>query len=603
MELEKIATNAVETSIVKTDRLTSFISRGDKEPCWDGNIYIHESKLHTKKNLKKVATQVKGKAVTKKQVADTISYRISRDDLVAYMMNGGTMFFVVYIDKSTGDSLQIYYTELLPIKIKEILKKEQKSYEVRFVKFPEDNDEKTALFLKFYDDAQRQASFAGKQLPTIEELEAKGILESLTFHCTGYGDYQTPQSVPKIMDGKSLSIYANVKGGSCPIPVEYMEEIHYVTMSARNISSITVEGVEYYKGFNEITTAESIEWRIGSCVKLVFPNSGDKSLQTPPTISLKVQGKLKERIAGIEFINAIIKHKKFYIGEVEIPAAFPESELGKICANKFPCILNGYKRIQSLLDQMNVKKDLDIEKCDDSDYDKLNLLIAAICDRKPVREGPQNSDKLQEFKIANLLLAVVYLNRTGGGYYIVDYFGTHFEAFYAPVGSKPIPVSQFVVMKPEHYLRFDNLNLKTIIEDYKRMEVCENHIADANNAMLCMLKAYDKKNVPELLDAARQMSDWIQEYPMLLAKEITTLNRMQIALRERPLTYQEKAEIYAIMAYTSDPIVKMGGLVLLDEQTEACAIMRNLEIDKQEQFKEYPIYRFYRDDEEDTNNG
>lgn len=102
MELEKIATNAVETSIVKTDRLTSFISRGDKEPCWDGNIYIHESKLHTKKNLKKVATQVKGKAVTKKQVADTISYRISRDDLVAYMMNGGTMFFVVYIDRSTG---------------------------------------------------------------------------------------------------------------------------------------------------------------------------------------------------------------------------------------------------------------------------------------------------------------------------------------------------------------------------------------------------------------------------------------------------------------------------------------------------------------------
>ena len=64
MELEKIATNAVETSIVKTDRLTSFISRGDKEPCWDGNIYIHESKNHNKRNIKKVSTQIKGKAVT-----------------------------------------------------------------------------------------------------------------------------------------------------------------------------------------------------------------------------------------------------------------------------------------------------------------------------------------------------------------------------------------------------------------------------------------------------------------------------------------------------------------------------------------------------------
>jgi len=122
MELEKIATNAVETSIVKTDRLTSFISRGDKEPCWDGNIYIHESKLHNKKNIKKVSTQVKGKAATPDQVADEIKYRISHDDLTAYMMNGGTMFFVVYINKDTGDPLQIYYTELLPIKIKEILR-------------------------------------------------------------------------------------------------------------------------------------------------------------------------------------------------------------------------------------------------------------------------------------------------------------------------------------------------------------------------------------------------------------------------------------------------------------------------------------------------
>lgn len=72
MELEKIATNAVETSIVKTDRLTSFISRGDKEPCWDGNIYIHESKNHNKRNIKKVSTQIKGKAVTPDQVGNTI---------------------------------------------------------------------------------------------------------------------------------------------------------------------------------------------------------------------------------------------------------------------------------------------------------------------------------------------------------------------------------------------------------------------------------------------------------------------------------------------------------------------------------------------------
>ena len=116
MELEKLATAAVTTSIAKTDRLSSFINSGDKEPCWDGNIYIHEGKTRTKKNIKKVATQIKGKAVSKTSPKATIKYPISYDDLNAYMMNGGTMFFVVYLNKEDGSVIQIYYAELLPFK-------------------------------------------------------------------------------------------------------------------------------------------------------------------------------------------------------------------------------------------------------------------------------------------------------------------------------------------------------------------------------------------------------------------------------------------------------------------------------------------------------
>lgn len=603
MEIEKIATNAVETSIVKTDRLTSFISRGDKEPCWDGNIYIHESKQHYKKNIKKVATQVKGKVVTPDQVSDSIKYRIAKDDLTAYMMNGGTMFFVVYINKETGDPLQIYYTELLPIKIKEILKKDQKTYEVRFIKFPENNSEKTAVFVKFYGDAQRQASFAGKELPSIEDLVNRGVLESLTFQCTGYGNYRSPSSVPKIMDGKSLSIYANVKGCSCPVPVEYVESIHQVTMSARNSSPITVNGEQYYDGFQEITTAESIELHIGSCVKIVFPNCGDESIPVPTTLSVKVCGTLKQQIAGIEFITALIKHKRFRIGEYEFPADFPDDELKKIGAESFSEILAGYKRIQALLDRMNVKKDLDIQKCDDSDIDKLNLLIAAICDRRPIKEAPSTNANVQEMRIGNLLLAIVYLKRSGGGYYIFDYFGNHFEVSWAPNGSEPASVSQFFSMGANDFLRFDNLNLNTIVEDYRRFEVTERLIGDANGTMLCMLKAYDKKPSLELLTAARQLSDWMQEYPELISKEIATLNRLQIVLRERQLSYQEKSEIYAILATSSDEFIRLGSFILLGEQSEAKAILDALDEEKAKSFAEFPIYKFYRSPEEDRNDG
>ena len=68
MDIEKLATSAIESALSKTERLSGFINSGDKEPCWDGNIYIYEDKTHSKKNIKKVATQIKGKLVKSKSI-------------------------------------------------------------------------------------------------------------------------------------------------------------------------------------------------------------------------------------------------------------------------------------------------------------------------------------------------------------------------------------------------------------------------------------------------------------------------------------------------------------------------------------------------------
>jgi len=593
MELEKIATNAVETSIAKTDRLTSFISRGDKEPCWDGNIYIHEGKDHTKHNIKKVSTQVKGKAVTPAQLKETIKYRIFRDDLVAYMMNGGVIFFVVYIDKITGDALQIYYTELLPVKIRSIMTEGKNSFQVRFQKFPEDNLEKTSIFLRFHSDAQRQASFAGKELPTIEELAKRGVLESLTFHCTAIGKYRTHSAVPKIMDGRSLSLYANIKGGSAPIPVEYFESIHQVTMSTRNDVPVYVNGTQYYDGYQVITTANTVELYIGSCVKIISPNNEGSDEPVTTTIKVKITGTLKQQIAGLEFVIAMIEHEHFSIGTHKVPSKFPEAELKKLNAIGFRETLTGYKRAQALLDSMNVTKDLEIQKCTEEDLRKLNLLIAAIGDKLPVKDEPDSSANVQKMTIANLTLAVVYLKKKGGGYHIFDYFGNHFAVSWAPNGTEPTEVSQFFSMGSDDFLTFDNLNLKTVVEDFKRIKATTQHMEHGNNTMLYMLKAYDKQPSAELLDAARQMCEWLREYPDLIPAEITTLNRLQINLRERMLTFPEKAELYAIVDVAADDFLKLGAFLLLGEQQEAKGILDSLSEEDLGRFKTFPIYRFY----------
>ena len=66
MDTEIIATSAVNLEISKTERLSPFVNEKDKEPCWDGNIYIYANKQHSKDNIKRVPVQIKGEAVSRR---------------------------------------------------------------------------------------------------------------------------------------------------------------------------------------------------------------------------------------------------------------------------------------------------------------------------------------------------------------------------------------------------------------------------------------------------------------------------------------------------------------------------------------------------------
>ncbi len=137
MDYEQLGTSAVIQAISKTSKLRAFINNGDKEPSFDGHIYISNGN-NSKENLRRVSVQVKGKGV-EYDPDTTIGYNVSIIDLNNYMRNGGVMFFVVYIDKNTGDTKQIYYDSLPPYKIQELLrekKENKKTIKISFNSFP-----------------------------------------------------------------------------------------------------------------------------------------------------------------------------------------------------------------------------------------------------------------------------------------------------------------------------------------------------------------------------------------------------------------------------------------------------------------------------------
>lgn len=54
IQLEMHSVNHLEMDLIDTDYLNPFISKGDKEPSWDGFVYIHSNKEYKKKDIGKV---------------------------------------------------------------------------------------------------------------------------------------------------------------------------------------------------------------------------------------------------------------------------------------------------------------------------------------------------------------------------------------------------------------------------------------------------------------------------------------------------------------------------------------------------------------------
>ena len=116
MDLELLGTSAVKNLIAKTDRLKAFISEGDKEPFFDGAIYVYSS---VKKNNEsydgRIIVQVKAIKAKNFQL-NRAKYSISREMMDAYLKEGGIAFFLVLIT-SNGEKNKVFYNNLLPFKV------------------------------------------------------------------------------------------------------------------------------------------------------------------------------------------------------------------------------------------------------------------------------------------------------------------------------------------------------------------------------------------------------------------------------------------------------------------------------------------------------
>jgi len=586
--IETISVNAVRDSIVVSDFLDQFIADNDKEPSWDGFVYIYKSRSKKKDNLKgRLAVQVKG-TENNDFSKEEISFSVSVADLNNYLYDGGVVFFVVYIGYG-GLAKQIYYATLPPIKIRVLLSEAigQKSKTIRLKKFPNAPNEKAMVFFNCWKDCQKQSSFSSAKLFSLEELENQGVLEGITLSVSTVGNI-SPKAA---LFSNEVYLYANIKGSSIPQPLEAIPR--GLTTSEERPAQVTVGGRVFYDKVSICQNAHATTTTFGESFSLVT-----KDDSSPIKVNYRNSTKIRTLSIDLDFMLAYISQGAFQYNGVNFPFDKAGTDLSKFSIEKEAKRLAYIKRIVQMLDILGCKKDIDVKTLTTQDRRNIDYLVTALVDKKEVTGLKEDLPGILSIIVGNLkfLLFLQKVEGKKGTYQIFDFFKMNFVLEYENLSGEKRVISQYAILHAEDFIQLDNICFDVLLPSFQNVERHEETIIRANYFLLELLEAYDKSNGKiEILNTAKDFSDWImtateEELPY----DIRLINKLQIVKRLRPLDIDEVKELFIIIESpnTSEDVL-VGAYLLLDQKPIAELHFNNLDSERQEEFKQFPIYHFW----------
>ena len=102
--------------------MDEYINDNDKEPSWDGYIYLYNTDSLKAEDIRyKIPVQIKGKNKEELLKRKSFTYPVKYKHLRNYNRHDGVFYFVIIISND-GNDKEIFYNALTPIKLQKELK-------------------------------------------------------------------------------------------------------------------------------------------------------------------------------------------------------------------------------------------------------------------------------------------------------------------------------------------------------------------------------------------------------------------------------------------------------------------------------------------------
>ena len=595
--IEEKALNHFKSFIEDSKVISQFIADNDKEPCWDGHLYLYADGIKDKEHLQgRVPVQIKGTEVDS-FVTKKWKYKLEKADLKAYLEEP-TFFIVCQVKRDSKDRI-LFFRELLPDLVNKLLRDmgKNETRKTLFHPLTDDLKEFEDQLMVFLSNSKKMISFAHSNLLSMEDALKKGIKEFSFIVPTKYADRL---QLMKYLSTHSSYIYAKISK-ELDVDMPLSNGPGRFIFQRDDDGEVRVGDRVYFKGYHNEIKEGRIIIKIGNVMTINMPMDNTDMEQT--TVKLITKAKyLKESINEAEFGVALNDTGVLSVGKLDLKMNVHEKEYVEELRQK----LMRWKELDNVLDKLHVTKPFDLTAITDGQGKLIDLLIETVGKGNMVNLPGQETTLLFG-EIGNIKLLLWCAVGKDGMCAIGDFFDRSIRIAYKISEDETINVSPYSYLQLDKlWEKVDNIDFDSIIasaeEAARQHEYCYMMSNYDVLAMITAADALEKTDVErskKLLEEALKLDEWLIEKEIKdKMKPLHIINKMQILKRQRELTADERQTLEDMLNEEfAEDMVKAGVYLLLDRQGDFQKLFEKMQEDEKKSVKEFPIWRFVRESE------
>lgn len=592
-EIEERATNAIRTFFERSKVVSTFINDNDREPFWDGHLYLYDGQIRDKEHFRgRVPAQVKGKTMS--VIKDEgFTYPIKKVDLRAYLKEG-VAYFVV---QETEEAKEIFCHLLTPLKIKALLNKNSdidsvsvemnqlaanglKAFEIDLIQFEKACKIQSSIVLS---DIDSDKILKDVQVSSFSlEVPVKDINEPFEIALTSSPQY----------------IYGNINE-TVKLPIG--SDRVWITLLSNKSYDVKVNDKTYYSQYEKKVERGITTINVGHCFSLrIDPEEKEGCHQA--NIKIRRGAKmLKEVINEAEFLLALQKYKELQIGKARLPIPFPdEHPLFSFLSECLP----SWKELDETLGKIGANIDLDLDQIKTKkDETTLNVIVEMV--GREHNGGLKNPHLgANNVRVGNLQLWFWVYEVSPKQYAIRSFFDKRFMATATmeyPEGK--LEIGLYSWFNRDRLAACDNFPFDDVIPFYSKLLEANPHSFErANLLALEMMAVYDtlEENNPKkcvLLKYASKVIQWLMDNDLNDSSQLVyRLNCYQLKKRKGELSEEDLRILKTLqLSNAGDAMIQCGIALLIGDRIAFDLYWSQLSPAEKEDFKMFPIFIFTKD--------